>query len=751
MEAYLNKDLAPLERAEDLLSRMTLREKVGQLNQRLYGFAACERHGEEITLSQNFRDEVEKWGGLGVLYGLYRADPWSQKNFANGLFGGYMKKAYNLVQRYVIEHSRFHIPMLLSTECPHGHQALDGYLLPVNLALGAAWDPDLTGRAYRVCGEQMRELGVDLALISMLDVLRDPRWGRSEECYSEDPYLAAALAKQAVLGCQEAGVDVVAKHFCAQGETTGGVNASAARIGPRELREIHLPPAAACCRAGVKGVMAAYNEIDGVYCHGNKKLLQDVLRDELGFTGFVMADGMAIDRLDGLTGDPAASAGVALSAGVDVSLWDRAFSRLEEAVERGLVTEKEVDRACLRVLETKFRRGLFEKPYLDGEKTKGFSYESFPESLEISRESPVLLKNDGVLPIDPKAGKKIALIGPAAADIYTQLGDYTPPQRDGVGVTLLEGLREVLGEAVAFAPGCDICGADARGIKEAAALAGKSDLVILALGGSSSRFGGAVFGANGAAVPDGPVEMDCGEGVDSASLFLPGVQEELARAVFAAGKPVVAVVIGGRPYAIPELSRRAQAVLYAFYPGPMGGKALAEILTGKISPSGRLPVSLPKGEGYLPCYYNPKDSYAAMRYRDGEGALYPFGFGLSYAAFQAEKVRFPRLMAAKTLLAGERAEVRFLLKNTGGMDAWAVPQMFIHDERASTTRRVRELKAFCRVFLKAGEKKECVLSLGKEELSLWDKDMRFTLEPGDFRLFLQEGGQLLAEGIFTVE
>lgn len=329
-EKFRNSALSPAERAEDLLGRLTLREKVGQVNQRLYGFRSYVRTGDTVELAEDFKREVERWGGLGVLYGLYRADPWADKDFETGLTGRAAVRAYNLAQRYVVEHSRFGIPMLLSEECPHGHQALDGYLLPVNLAMGAAWNPALVESAFGVVGRQLKEMGVDFALISMLDVLRDPRWGRSEECYGEDPYLCAKNAEAAVRGCVSGGVEALSKHFCAQGETTGGVNASAARIGERELREIHLPPMAAAARAGAKGVMAAYNEIDGVPCHANAWLLQDVLRGEMGFDGIVMADGCAIDRLGVLTdGDAAANGAYALSAGVDVSLWDDGFTHLE--------------------------------------------------------------------------------------------------------------------------------------------------------------------------------------------------------------------------------------------------------------------------------------------------------------------------------------------------------------------------------------------------------------------------------------
>ena len=312
MELYMDPKASPRDRAADLLGRMTLREKTGQLTQRLYGFACYERQGEEIVLSEEFRRETERYGGLGALYGLYRADPWSGKDFSTGLDGVLAPRARNQVQRYVLEHSRLGIPVLMTSECPHGHQGLDGYLLPVNLAVGASWAPKLLEEAAAVCGRQLRELGVDLALASALDILRDPRWGRSEECFGEDPLLASAFAAAVVRGIRSQGVDVCVKHFCAQGETTGGVNASAARIGERELREIHLPAAKAAAAAGAAAFMAAYNEIDGVYCHANPWLLRDRLRGVFGFEGRVVSDGVAIDQLDAVTGDRLASGALAL-------------------------------------------------------------------------------------------------------------------------------------------------------------------------------------------------------------------------------------------------------------------------------------------------------------------------------------------------------------------------------------------------------------------------------------------------------
>ena len=743
-EKFRDSTLSPAERAADLLSRLTLREKVGQVNQRLYGFRSYVRTGDAVELAEDFKREVERWGGLGALYGLYRADPWADKDYATGLTGDTAVRAYNLAQQYVIEHSRFGIPMLLSTECPHGHQALDGYLMPVNLAMGAAWNPALVEEAFGVVGSQIREMGVDFALVSMLDVLRDPRWGRSEECYSEDPYLCAKNAEAAVRGCLSGGVDAVAKHFCAQGETTGGVNASAARIGERELREIHMPPMAAAAKAGAKGVMAAYNEIDGVPCHANAWLLRDVLRGEMGFDGIVMADGVAIDRLSVLTGgDAAANGAYALSAGVDVSLWDEGFTHLEEAVARGLVSEDVLDRAVLRVLEMKFARGLFEHPYLEEKPLTQFTAAQYPQSLELARQSAVLLKNDGILPLDAKAKRRVAVIGPNADAIYQQLGDYTPPLREGAGVTVLDGLRAALQNSeIRFAEGCTVCGGETTGIADAARLAAESDLVVLVLGGSSSRFAGkAIFDTNGAAVAGSALQMDCGEGVDASDLALPGAQNALAEAVFAEGKPVVTVVISGRPHAVQDVAEKSRALLWAFYPGPWGGQAIAEVLTGAVEPSGCLPVSVPRTTGQLPVYYNARASYDPMRYRDVPNTpLYPFGFGLHYAALAVEAVRCDGAVSAAALRAGETLTVRCSVRNAAERPAWATVQLYIQGLSGSVVRRVKELKAFEKVCLAPGETREVALQLGLEALGVWNRQMQFDAEPGAVRLMLEESG-----------
>lgn len=750
MDKYKDRSLSPKERAIDLTKRLTLREKVGQLNQRLYGFKCYERKENSIEIAKCFKDEVEKWGGLGTLYGLFRADPWADKDYSSGLSAEIAIKTYNEMQKYVIENSRFGIPMLMSSECPHGHQALDGYLLPVNLAVGATYNPELAESGFEVVGKQLREMGVDFALTSMLDVLRDPRWGRSEECYSEDPFLSAGFAAAVTKGLRKTGIEVVSKHFCAQGETTGGVNASAARIGERELREIHFPPMKSAVEAGTTGIMAAYNEIDGIPCHANEWLLNDVLRKEFGFDGIIMADGVAVDRLDVLTdGDLPENAALALNAGVQINLWDESFSKLEEAVERGLVSEEKLNEAVAKVLEVKFARGLFENPYIEEKALSNYNDETkYPQSLEIARQSAVLLENDGILPLDKNKEINIAVIGPNADEIYRQLGDYTPPLRDGFGTTVLKGIcDEFTCAKVNYYVGCNICDEDTSLISEAKALAEKSDVVILALGGSSSRFSGAKFDTNGAAVLGDKLQMDCGEGVDSSCLELPGVQNELAEAVFSVGKPVVSVIISGRSHAIPEIAEKSNALLWSFYPGPWGGKAVAEILSGKINPSGCLPVSIPRSTGQLPVYYNARDSYEKMHYRDCEGSpLYPFGYGLNYTSFKAKVNQNTDKLTVDEINNGKSLALKCEIENTGNADGFAVLQLYIHGHSGSIVRRCKELKSFKKIWLKVGEKKEVSLVLDKESLSVWNRRMVFTLEKCKLELILEESGKELYKG-----
>lgn len=754
MEAYRDKSLSPRQRAEDLLGRMTVPEKVGQLTQRLYGFGVYQRQGEEIRLVDAFKEEVARYSGLGTIYGLYRADPWSGKNFDTGLDGVLAPKVRNQVQRYVLEHSRLGIPVLMSTECPHGHQALDGYLLPVNLAAGATFSPALLEAACAVSGRQLREMGVDLALVSALDVLRDPRWGRSEECFGEDPLLASRMARAAVRGVQSQGVDVVAKHLCAQGETTGGVNASAARIGPRELREIHLPPVKACVEAGARGFMAAYNEIDGIYCHANRWLLTDLLRGEYGFEGFVMSDGVAIDQLDAVTGDRTVSGALALNAGVDMGLWDTGFAKLEEALEKGLVSMERLDEAVLRILEIKFRRGLFDEPFVpENNHWQVYTPEAFPQTERLADESAVLLKNEtNLLPFDESKPLRVLVTGPNADAIYNQLGDYTPPVRPGSGVTVLQGLRERARDtkiSVTYAPGCPPFAREPLMIEGAVERAWEADVIVAVLGGTSSRFAGGEFMSNGALKTQDMATMDCGENVDSSLLALPGDQLRLLERLHRTGKPVVTVLIGGRPYAMGKIDRCSQGILCCFYPGPMGGRSVAKLLFGDLAPAGRLPASLPDRVGQLPVYYNFKDSYRGMSYYDSKARpKYSFGCGLTYTQFAY------RLEEAPGDLPREGAEalhLRVTVQNTGARGAHAVPQLYLHRTQGAVTSRVRALCDFTKLYLEPGQEETLTLTIPREALCQWNWAMEQELLPGKVEWFLADGGKEWLTGSFRVK
>ncbi|MDD4369051.1 MAG: glycoside hydrolase family 3 N-terminal domain-containing protein [Oscillospiraceae bacterium] len=737
---------ASKDRARTLLGQMTLQEKAGQLNQRLMGFKCYEWTASGFTLTQDFKQEVSRCGGLGVLYGLFRADPWSGRGFANGLYGAKAMQAYNLTQRYVIEHSRLHIPMLLSSESPHGHQAPGGYLLPVNLAVGATFNPDLFRQAGRIVGRQLARQGVDLALISMLDILRDPRWGRSEECFGEDPYMASLFAAAITEAVESERVGVVAKHFCAQGETTGGINGSAARIGDRELHEIHLPAAAGCCRQQVTGIMAAYNEIDGVYCHANPELLTCILRKELGFDGLVMADGEAIDRLDSITGDGVRSAALALNAGVTVGLWDQAYTHLEEAVNRGLINPATLDAAVLRVLSLKYELGLFDRPYLDaqGQRTAGFTaaadaFRPFdptacPESKALSDQVPVLLKNQAhILPLSPLTRQNIAVIGPNGDDIYRQIGDYSPELMPGSYCTLFQGLKQVFRQA-----GVKFCSGQSQ--TDAVALAQASDLLILALGGSSSRFEGAEFDTNGAAQGAGSVMMDCGEGMDSSSLRLPGRQETLFQALRQLNKPIITVMIAGRPYCLEDIAAGSDALLYAFYPGPWGGLSIAQIIAGLVQPSGRLPVSLPRSVGMLPVYYNQKPSGRVMTYQDTTpGPLFAFGSGQGYSELQYRDFRLRQSPTGACYLEG-------VVINQGKYRDCAVLQGYRRCLTAGFAARTSELIACEKVWLEAGQSLPVRLDLGTRVNLVYSLRRRYEHAEGRYQLSLMDQGRLLWRG-----
>ncbi|MFD9755423.1 glycoside hydrolase family 3 N-terminal domain-containing protein [[Kitasatospora] papulosa] len=756
------------DRVRDLLSRMTLTEKVGQVNQRMYGWDAYERTASGHRLTDAFRAEVAAGDGMGALYGLQRADPWSGVTAETGIGAADGARVADAVQRHVVGNTRLGIPVLLVEEMPHGLQALDGTLLPVNLAVGATWDPELYEEAARLAAAQLRARGGHVALVSALDLVRDPRWGRAEECFGEDPYLAARFTEALVRGVQgpagEAiGPDraaVVLKHFAGQGATVGGRNSAATELGLRELHEIHLVAARAGVRAGAAGLMAAYNEFDGVPCAANPRLLTGILRERWGFEGLVMADGLAVDRLVRLAGDPVAAGAMALRAGTDLSLWDDCYPRLGEAVRRGLVEEAVLDRAVGRVLALKFRLGLFERPYTVERVPDPGGLERLSERM--ARECVTLLAHDGVtLPLAGLPSGTLAVIGPNADSVPQQIGDYTAPQRPGTGGGVLAGLRAAApeGTEVAYARGCGLVGGDLSGLPEAVALAAGADVAVLVLGGSSARERDTRFDANGAAVvlAGKPVEMTCGEGVDLAELGLPQGQSALLDAVSATGTPVVVVLVQGRPHALPDLTGKAAAVLSAWYPGPWGGRAVADVLFGEAEPQGRLPVSVPRSAAQLPVFYNGKD-HGYRGYVDQPAtARHPFGHGLSYTTVEYGEPRLSLAAAGADAFAGDEdgsrapvsCEVR--VSNTGARPVRETVQLYVRRVRGGTTwPRTRELRGFVQVELAPGESTDVTFPVEAGTLASFTYAGEWAVEPGEFAIGTGPSSHRTREARFTV-
>ncbi|MEU3615624.1 glycoside hydrolase family 3 N-terminal domain-containing protein [Streptomyces sp. NPDC006872] len=701
---------APLDtRVADLLARMTPREKVGQLNQRMYGWDAYRRTPDgDFELTEALHAETERFEGLGALYGLMRADAWSGVDHGHGPGAEDSADLADLVQRHVLERSRLRIPALFVEEVPHGHMALDGTVLPVNLAVGAAWDPALYRRAAAHAAAELRARGGHVALVSALDIARDPRWGRTEECYGEDPHLAARLTEALVHGMQGEPAEyfaadkaaVVLKHFAGQGATVGGRNSAESELGPRELHEIHLPAARAGVRAGAAALMAAYNEVDGLPCSGNRALLTGLLRERWGFEGLVMADGLAVDRLARITGDTVSAGALALNSGVDLSLWDEGFTHLTQAVERGLVSGTALDTAVARVLRLKFRLGLFEDPYTRRAPMPDGGREL---STDLARACVTLLHNrERVLPVGP-AVRRIAVLGPHAATAAHQLGDYTAPQRPGTGASVLDGLRRLAppGVEVRHAHGCALTGDDRTGVPEAVAAAAACDLAVLVLGGSSARTPETEFDANGAALT-AVSEMTCGEGADLAGLRLGDAQYALLDAVVATGTPTAVVLIQGRPHLVPDT---AAALLTAWYPGPWGGEAIAEVLLGLTEPAGRLPVSVPRSAAQLPVHYNHKDTEYGGYVDESAEPQHSFGHGLSYTSFAYGEPR----------LTGRTVEVE--VTNTGERHGRSVVQVYLRRLITSSWPRTLELCAFDGVRLAPGERRTVALTLDDGQLA----------------------------------
>jgi len=735
---------APIDlRVRDLMSRMTLDEKVAQI----------------ITLSRTKRDVMDDAlrfdpakasaaypHGIGqVARPSDRGGAATASNAANDSTGRWRKPAdtiafVNAAQDWARAKTRLGIPIVFHEEALHGFMAPEATSFPQAIAMASTFDPDLVERVSAVIGREVRAHGTTLALSPVVDIARDPRWGRIEETFGEDPFLCAELGVAAVHGLQGDGkelapgkVHATLKHMTGHGQPLAGNNVAPAMLGERDLREFFFPPFRAVVeRTGIGAVMPSYNEIDGVPSHANTWLLKTILRGEWGFDGAIVSDYAAVEELStfhGVAANLGDASRLALDAGVDCDLPDGvAYRGLADEVRARRVPLALVDAACARMLRMKFRAGLFEAGPVDPIAAAKLTAndEARALALETARKAMVLLKNDGILPLTPGAHKRIAVIGPNAA--VTRLGGYSslPKTR----ISLLDGVRKRLeGKAdVVFAQGVFITQSEDRGaneilladpaknralIKEAVTVAQGADVVILAIGDTeqTSR--------------EGYARNHLG---DRTELDLVGEQNELFAAIKATGKPVIVMALNGRPPSWPTVVDGANALIECWYLGQEGGTAMAEVLFGDINPGGKMPVTVVRDVGQIPFFYNHKPSARRGYLFADPSPLFPFGFGLSYTRFTLSA---PRLSAGNIARAGS-VDIEIDVTNVGPRAGDEVVQVYVHDQVASVTRPVKELKAFKRVTLAAGEKKTVKFTLGPDAFRMWDVDMKEVVEPGLF-------------------
>jgi beta-glucosidase len=735
---------APVElRVRDLLGRMTLEEKVAQM------IALWATKSEVMVEGGLDFDPVKASAAYPHGFGQVtrpsdrRGGP--QAASVAGGTGARWRGAestiafVNAVQRWATTRTRLGVPVLFHEESLHGYMAPDATMFPQAIGLAGTFDRGLMRRVQRVIGREVRAHGAHLTLSPVVDIARDPRWGRIEETFGEDPYLCGEMGVASVVGLQGEGdtlspghVFATLKHMTGHGQPQAGNNIGPAPLGPRELREFFFPPFRAVVeRTGIAAVMPSYNELDGVPSHGNGWLLGDVLRGEWGFDGAIVSDYGGVTELDSIhhvAAGPEEAARRALAAGVDSELPDgQAYRTLVRQVREGRVAQAAVDRACARMLRLKFRAGLFEAPFASLAEARRLTgdAEARALALEAARKSLCLLTNDGVLPLDAERPRRIALIGPNAQ--VARLGGYSGAPK--AAVSLADALRRRLPAAkLVVAQGVRITRSEDRSadevlladpaenrrlIAEAVAAARDAEVVVLAIGDTeqTSREG---FAKNHLG--------------DRTALDLVGEQNELFDALHGLGKPIVVCAINGRPPSWPMVAARANAMLECWYPGQEGGTAMADALFGDVNPGAKLPVTVARHAGQLPLFYNSKPSVGRGYLFDTAAPLFPFGHGLSYTRFELSA---PRLSASRIGVAGD-VVVEVDVRNAGARTGDEVVQLYVRDQVASVTRPVKELKGFERVTLSPGETRTVRFTLGPAAFAMWDADLREVVEPGRF-------------------
>ena len=735
---YKNPGLPVEQRVADLLSRMTLEEKVAQLT---CLWAERPQVGPQTDFSNDRGDFSPEKARLVMKYGIgqiarqrERKGPREGAVFANA------------VQKWLIENSRLGIPAIFHDEILHGHMAQGSTSFPQPIALASSWDPDFISKVFTVAALETRARGSHQVLGPNLDVAREPRWGRTEETYGEDPYLVSRMAVAIIKALQGSGPGVdgdhiiaTAKHFAAHGQPEGGTNIAPANYSERVLREFFLPSfEAAVKEAGVMSVMASYNEIDGVPSHANKWLLEKVLRQEWGFKGYVVSDYYGIPQLESLhhvAADKKEAAKLALETGVDIELPDPdCFPILVQLVKEGKVAEATIDRAVARNLRAKFLLGLFENPYVDPQRAVSVTNSEAHRELaaEAARRSIVLLKNENnLLPLDRNRLKSIAVIGPNADRVH--LGGYS--DNPGRGISVLQGITDRVGSkaTVTHAVGCKITkeggdwwadvshlsdpAEDTKLIAQAVEVAKAADLAVLVLGGNEDTN------------KEGWADNHLG---DRDSLDLVGRQNDLVKAVLDTGKPTVVLLINSGPLSINYIAEKVPAILEGFYLGQETGVAVADALFGDYNPAGKLPVTFPRSVGQLPSYYNRKPTARRGYLFTSKEPLFPFGFGLSYTTFAYSNLS---VSPARIGTAGQ-TRVSVTVTNTGKRAGDEIVQLYIHDLVSSVTRPVMELKDFKRISLAQGESKTVEFVITPDKLSFLDLNMNRIVEPGWFDIMV---------------
>jgi len=740
--AYKNPDLPIEERLDDLMSKMTLEEKAAQM-------VGIWNEKADTLLDDNGRFDIEKARrSFGHGHGLGQVG--RPNEVVNGKPAGEIAELTNQIQKFFLEESRLGIPVIFHEECLHGLAATNATSFPQPIALAGTFNPDLVEEAYSVAALEARARGGHQALTPVADIARDPRWGRVEETFGEDPHLVGRMATAAVKGFQgdqnfsdKTKVLATLKHFVAHGDPEAGMNCAPVNISMRELREIHLAPfKTALDEAGAVSIMASYNEIDGVPSHANRWLLQDLLRNEWGFKGFVVSDYYALWELafrpdthgHHVAKDVKEAARLAVDAGVNIELPEpNAYIHLVDLVNEGKLQESRLDELVRPMLYWKFRLGLFDDPYVDPEKAEKVSgsKKHRETSKKAAQESVTLLKNkNSILPLNLNQLNKIAVIGPNAN--RSLLGGYSgKPVHE---VKFLDGIMEYIGDKaeVLYHEGCKITvdgswekdevvladpDENYAMIAEAKKTAEQADIIVLAIGGNdqTSREAWALNHMG-----------------DRTSLEMVGEQDELVRAMVETGKPVIAILFNGKPLSVNELQEKADAILECWYIGQETGNTIAEILFGDVNPGGKLPISFPRSVGHIPAYYNHKPSARRGYLFDDVTPLYPFGFGLSYSTFEISNIQ----VANEKIQVDESTTATVNVTNTGEREGSEVVQLYIRDKVSSVTRPVKELKGFKKVWLKPGETKKVSIPITPKSLAYYDINMEYRVEPGEFDIMI---------------